>query len=101
IKKMRKLLLDDKIIFLSVSPFFHRSTDRVKIIERMGHVVLVHGFRSKKGMIEGFFIKDPGGWVENNSQECFVNTNFFLLNYSGRAFIINSINKINKERVLI
>lgn len=90
ITKICQLLLNNKIIFLSVSPFFHYDTNRAKFTKRVGHIILVHGFVSKNGIIQGFFIKDPGAWIENNSQECFVNTKKFLSNYSGRAFVINS-----------
>ncbi len=90
IPKMSRLLLDNQIVFLSVSPFFHRSTNGAKLIKRAGHIILVHGFISKNGIIQGFFIKDPGAWTENNSQECFVSTKKLLSNYSGRAFIMNS-----------
>lgn len=88
VPKMSRLLIDNQIVFLSVSPFFHYSNKKVKITKRTGHVILVHGFISKNGIIQGFFVKDPGAWTENNSQEYFVDTKKLLLYYSGRAFII-------------
>jgi hypothetical protein len=94
VTKMRKLLLSNKIIFLSVSPFFHHDNNKAKILKRRGHVILVHGFLSKDGMIKGFFIKDPGAWIENNSQECFVSTEKLLKNYSGRAFLLDIDTKV-------
>ena len=93
IPKMSKLLLNNQIIFLSVSPFIHRNTNGVKITKRGGHIILAHGFISKNGVVKGFFIKDPGAWTENNSQECFISTKKLLSNYSGRAFVMNSAKK--------
>jgi hypothetical protein len=87
---MGRLLLDNQIIFLSVSPFFHHDANRAKLTKRGGHIILVHGFISKNGIIQGFFIKDPGAWVENNSQECFISTKKLLSNYSGRAFVMDT-----------
>lgn len=88
--KIVRLLLDDQIVFLSVSPFIHRNDEGEKITKRGGHIILVHGFASKDGIIQGFFIKDPGAWTENNSQECFVSLKKLLSNYSGRAFVIKN-----------
>ena len=88
IKKISDSLCNNKIVFLSVSPFFHHRLNKAKLTKRIGHVILVHGFISKNGIIKGFFVKDPGGWAENNSQECFVDTKILLSSYSGRAFII-------------
>ena len=87
-KRITQLLLDNQIVFLSVSPFFHRSENGTKSTKRSGHIIIVHGFVFKNRSVQGFFVKDPGAWIENNSQECFVSTKKILLNYSGRAFII-------------
>lgn len=88
--KISRLLLDNQIVFLSVSPFIHRNANGAKLAKRGGHIILVHGFISEHGIIQGFFIKDPGAWTENDSQECFISTKKLLSNYSGRAFIIKN-----------
>lgn len=83
--KIKQFLNQNYVVLLSVSPFIHR---RRKHHQRSGHVVLVQGLREKQGEILGLFIKDPGGWIENNTQERFISTKELYQCYSGRGFVI-------------
>lgn len=90
--KIAKLLRNGHIVFLSVSPLIHQNTlPRNK--KRSGHIVVAHGFQTEKGIVKGLFIKDPGGWSENETQERFIDSSDLARHYSGRGFVISLMPK--------
>lgn len=86
--KIKRLLKKEYVVLLSVSPFIHRQK---KHRQKSGHVVLAHGFKEKQGEILGLFIKDPGGWIENDTQERFISLAELYRHYSGRGFVIGPV----------
>ena len=55
---------------------------------KIGHLVLVHGFKIKNSEILGFYIHNPSGFYGISQENHFVSTEDFLNCFSGRIIIL-------------
>ncbi len=56
--------------------------------DKIGHLVLVHGFEIKNGKISGFYIHNPSGFYNESQENHFVPVEDFIGCFSGRIIVL-------------
>ena len=81
-------ILENNFVVASVSNQIRHSGARPE--SKIGHLILVHGFKISGGEILGFYIHNPSGFYNESQENHFVSTEDFLNCFSGRIIVLSS-----------
>ena len=70
-------IFNKRFVIASVNPSIIRFDEKVKSRKKRGHLVLVIGFKIKKGKIIGFYINNPSGDIYKTQKKAFVPIEIF------------------------
>lgn len=87
--ELAKHILNKQFVITSVSPTIIRMDKNIQSKRKSGHLVLVIGFRVKKGIITGFYINNPSGKVPEMQKKAFIPIRTFINAYRERGIVIS------------
>lgn len=85
-RAIAKEILNKNFVIASVSHDIRHAGALPK--DKIGHLVLVHGFEIKNGEISGFYIHNPSGFYSVSQENHFVPAEDFINCFSGRIIVL-------------
>lgn len=79
---------NNRFVIASVNPEIIRGDNEISSFEKVGHFVLITGFKLKSHKIIGFYIHNPSGDTTESRQDAFIEIDRFLASYGMRGIVL-------------